>query len=343
MKRSGRKKKLSRSALAAIITSAVSAALIAALLILNAFIPVRYLTAYTVKADKNAEGQLRVTFIDVGFGESALIELPDGKVALIDGGDGSYPNQLKLLKTLNSRGIDRIDNLVCTSVKKEHCGGLSEILRYKKVGTAFIPYCANTRITDEYRACVNALEESGAERVIACVGEGFYGEDYFFTFLSPSSYLNSNSEYAAMNANPDKENTDNASAVCWLQYGEAKFAFTSDARSGALGRAIADYAAHKQLGEAYCPFAGRSAELEGCTVVTVAGHGGEKNVCAQWYDLLRPEYAVVAVGKNYGGYPSAIALSDPTGVGAELYFTDESGNITFTVNTGGLSVTAEKE
>lgn len=343
MKKSGNKKKLSKSALAAIITSAVVVTFVAALLILNAFIPVRYLTAYTVKSAKNKSGELRVTFIDVDFGESVLLELPDGKTALVDGGDGAYPNQLKLLKTLNSRGIDSIDYLVCTSVKKEHCGGLKEILQYKTVKSAFTPYCANTRLTDEYRAFIVALGDKKVDSKIACVGEGFYGEDYFFTFLSPSNYLNGNSEYASMNANPDKENIDNASAVCWLECGGVKFAFSSDARGGALERVVADYSAHKQLGEAYCPFAGRSVALEGCSVVTVAGHGGEKNAYAPWYETLKPEHAVVNVGKNYGGYPSAIALSDPLGVGAKLYFTNESGNITFTVNSDGLCVAAEKE
>ncbi len=342
MKNGRRNKKLSVHALAAIITSAVAVALIAALLILNAFIPVRYLTAYTVKSTKNRVGELRVTFIDVDFGESILLELPDGKTALIDGGDGAYPNQMKLLKTLNSRGIDRIDYLVCTSVKKEHCGGLKEILQYKDVRSAFIPYAKNVRLTEEYHAFITALEQESAEKHIACVGEGFNGENYFFTFLSPSSYVNPESEYSEMNAEPDKENIDNASAVGWLECGGIKFAFTSDARGGALERVVGDYSAHKALGEAYCPYAGRSVELENCSVVTVAGHGGEKNAYSPWYDMLKPAHAVVSVGKNYGGYPSAIALSDPIGVGAKLYFTNESGNVTFTVNGGGLGVAAER-
>ncbi len=333
-----KRKKLSKTALTAIIFSSLAALAVAVLLIVNAFIPVKYLSAYTVRADKNINGQLRVTFIDVGFGDSTLIELPDGKVALIDGGDGGYSNQLKLIKTLNAHGIDYIDYLVCSSVKKEHCGGLAELIKLKGVGTAFIPYCKNERITQEYRAFVIELRGKNIPQKIASVGEGFAGNGYFFTFLSPSNYLNPLSEYELMNATPDKENIDNASAVCWLECFGKKFAFCSDVRSGALERVIADYNTNKQLGGKYCPFNGNGVVLEGCDVVTVAAHGGEKNAYAPWYKLLQPKHAVVSVGVNYGGYPSAMALSNPTGVGAKLQLTSEGGNISFFVTEQGLIV-----
>lgn len=334
-KRKGRK--LPKYALVAIIISAIAAAIIIALVTVNAFIPVRYLSAYTVTANKNTPGQLKVTYIDVGFGDSALIELPDGKTALIDGGDGSYPNQLKLLKTLNEHGVDYIDYLVCSSVKKEHCGGLAELIKLKGVGKAFIPYCKNQRITDEYHAFITALEDKNIPSEIANVSQGFDGEDYFFTFLSPSNYQNPNSEYTGLNTNPDKVNTDNASAVCWLESYGKSFAFCSDVREGALSRVIADYKLQKQLGNPFCPYNGNAVELESCNVSTVAAHGGEKNACAEWFSLLKPEYAVVSVGLNYGGYPSAISLSNPTGVGAHLFLTSESGNVEFCVTAQGLT------
>lgn len=332
-----KRRKLTASAIVAIVIFSVAAAITIALLIVNAFIPVRYLSAYTVSSVKNRQGQLKVTYIDVGFGDSTLIELPDGKVALIDGGDGAYPNQLKLLKTLNEHGVDYIDYLICSSVKKEHCGGLTEILQFKGVGCAFIPYCNNDRITDEYHAFTSTLKAKDIPTKIANVSEGFDGENYFFTFLSPSIHLNPNSEYTALNTNPDKEKIDNASAVCWLECFNKKFVFCSDVRSGALDRVIADYKLQEEQGNAYCPYNGNSVVLKDCTVTTVAAHGGEKNVCAEWFELLTPEYAIVSVGLNYGGYPSAFALSDPTGVGAEVFLTSESGNVQFCVTQQGLT------
>ncbi|MGN1373071.1 MAG: ComEC/Rec2 family competence protein [Candidatus Coproplasma sp.] len=330
-----KRRKLSVSAIVTIVILAIFAVLTIALLIVNAFFPVRYLSAYAVKADKNERGQLRVTYVDVGFGDSTLIELPDGKTVLIDGGDGSYPNQLKLLKTLNSHGVEYIDYLVCSSVKKEHCGGLTEILQLKGVGCAYIPYCLNERVTDEYYAFISALNEKDIPNVIADVSTGFEGEDYFFTFLSPSSYLSPESEYSALNTNPNDENIDNASAICWLDCLGKKFVFCSDVRSDALNRVIADYNLQKSLGNDFCPYNGKGVLLEECDVSTIPAHGGKKNACVEWFDLTKPQYAVVSVGLNYGGYPSAIPLSNATGVGAQILLTSESGNVEFCVTGQG--------
>ena len=185
----GNRIKLRKSVVTLIVTAAVLISLIIALLITNLFVPVKYLSAYTVKPHTNERGTMRVNYIDVGFGDCTLIELPDGKNVLIDGGDGAYSNTLHILKYLNGRGVDKIDWLICTSVKSEHCGGLAEIVKYKDVGYAYIPYCRNARITGEYNSFKAALERKKVRYSYACVGEGIEGGDYFLTFLSPTNYL----------------------------------------------------------------------------------------------------------------------------------------------------------
>ena len=123
-----KKMEFSRGRVAAIITAAVVGLLVIVLIVINIFIPIKYLSAYFVGKDEREEDTLRVTFIDVGYGDSTLCEFPDGKVMLIDGGDGSYANNLAILTVLNERGVDTIDYLVCTSVLGEYCGGLDEVI-----------------------------------------------------------------------------------------------------------------------------------------------------------------------------------------------------------------------
>lgn len=337
------KGKLSKKVITVIVTAATAAVLLAAILITNIFIPVRYLTAYCVGKNPNAEGTLRISFIDVDFGDSTLIELPDGKTVLIDGGNGAYPNTLNLLRVLNANGVDRIDYLICTSVKKEHCGGLYELLHYKEVGFAYIPYSTNTRITAQFHAFVTELNARKIEYDYACGGEGIIASDssYFLTFLSPLSPLNANSEYAVMNANPTAENIERASAVCWLEYAGVSFALTSDIYADGLKRIVEDYNVSASLGEPYCMFRGRSVNLENCTFVTVPCHAGENNTYAPWYDLTKPEQAVVSVGKSFANYPSVKALSDVCNYCAPLY-TMYDGTVTVTVNADGYKITTEK-
>lgn len=337
-----RTKGFTKGTLAVIITSLVICLVFAALLILNTFIPLKYFTSYAVKAHKNEEGNMRVTFIDVGFGESILVELPDGRNMLIDGGSGSYKNNLSLLEAINRRGIKVIDYLVCTSVKDEHCTGLAEIVKYKTVKKAFVPNVNNTRITDEYHSFISAVNKKNIPTEIACVSAGEEGDDYFFTFLSPSDYRSPQSEYTVLNGEPTNANIERASAMVWLEYGGTSFAFVSDARADTFKRVVEDYKLHEALGTPYCALGEHSVVLPECDVVSVACHGGEDNTYAPWYDLVKPKEAVVNVGENYSTYPSAMALSDVCQYAQPLY-TMYDGNITFIVNADGYTVLKEKK
>lgn len=313
--------------------------LIISLLITDIFIPVKYLTAYFVKPHKNEKGTLRVSFLDVDFGDCTLIELPDGKNVLIDGGDGDYSHTLHILKFLNSRGVDKIDWLICTSVKSEHCGGLAELVKYKDVDFAYIPYCLNTRITREYRSFITALESENVSYAYACVGEGVVSDGgYFFTFLSPTNYLSPDSEYAALNSAPNRANIENASAAVWLEYQDISFAFVSDIRADGLKRIVEEYAASVAANQPYCAVGGKSVKPDvGCNILTAPAHGGEDNTYAPWYDLTKPEQVIISVGKSYAGYPSNKALSDICNYCQPLY-TMYDGDVTVTVKDGGYKI-----
>lgn len=338
VKRSDRGK-LSKGTVGVIAVCIMAALFLCAVLITNAFIPVKYFTSYCVKGNGNTQGTLRVSFIDVDFGDCILLELPDGKTALIDGGDGAYPNENRILRFLNSRNVKTVDYLICSSVKKEHCGGLAEIIKYKNVKYAYIPYCRNERITKEYHAFTSALKKSKIEYSYACAGGNIVGENYYLAFLSPADYRNPLGAYAKLNDDPTAANIDNASAVIWLQYGSTSFVFTSDIRAEGLKQIMSDYEIACKLDEDYCAAGGFSVKLELCDIVSVPAHGGADNTYAPWYDLIQPECAVVSVGKNFAGLPSKEAVSDASAY-CSPYFTSESGDITITVGDGYTVTTA---
>lgn len=337
VKRKSAGRRITKGVIGVIAVCVTATVFLAAVLITNAFIPVKYFSAYCVKGRDNQAGTMRVSFIDVGFGDSALIELPDGKTALIDGGDGSYANQLHLLRFLNSKSVSIIDYLICTSVKNEHCGGLAEILKYKKVGRAYIPYCKNTRITDGYYAFTAQLVKQNIPVSYACMGEDVCGENYFLTFLAPYNYQNPLGAYSELNKNPTSANMENASAVVWLKYGDTAFAFTSDIRADGLKRILTEYENAKAVGKPFCSVGNFSVRLEDCKVVTAPAHAGAGNTYAPWYDIIKPEQTVVSVGKNFSDYPSRKALSDISAYCNPL-ITSENGDLIFTVGVNGYAV-----
>lgn len=337
-----KKHRLSKRWIVALATVLLALAVCLVLVIVNTYLPLRYFTAYAVRRDANEDGVLRVTYIDVGFGDSILIELPDGKTALIDGGNGEYSNNNEILRVLNSHGVDKLDYLICTSVKNEHCGGIAEIIKYKKVEKAFLPYCKNKRITDGFRTAVNAAEECGATVEYSAVGKGIDGggAGYFLTFLSPVDYSSPGSDYIGLNTDPNSENIDNASAVIWLSYLGKGFLFTSDARTEKYKKIVEEYECCRLLEQPYCKLGDFEVKLEECVAVTAPCHAGKSNTCAKLYEALRPESAVVSVGKSFADYPSAEAVADICNF-CKPYYTMYDGNITATVSAAdGFKIAA---
>lgn len=81
---------------------------------------------------------LRVTFLDVGQGDGALIDMPDGRLMAIDVGGapngGPDPGERVVSPMLRARRRDFIDWLVITHPHPDHHGGLSAVLDTTRVG-----------------------------------------------------------------------------------------------------------------------------------------------------------------------------------------------------------------
>ena len=79
----------------------------------------------------------RVTFLDVGQGDSAVIELPDGQTVLIDGGaryERFDMGRGVVAPFLWNRGITHLDHVIGTHDQLDHVGGLIWVLRHIPVG-----------------------------------------------------------------------------------------------------------------------------------------------------------------------------------------------------------------
>jgi competence protein ComEC len=84
---------------------------------------------------------LRVTFLDVGNGDAALIEAPDGRRLLVNAGYGNEDysaGRAKVEPFLHARGIDRLDVLCITSADAGAAGGAPYIIENVPLGELWI-------------------------------------------------------------------------------------------------------------------------------------------------------------------------------------------------------------
>jgi competence protein ComEC len=81
---------------------------------------------------------LRVTFLDVGQGDSAVIEAPGGATMLIDGGgtrDSAFDTGARIVEPfLRARGISRVDVVALSHPHPDHLNGLLRVLDRFDVG-----------------------------------------------------------------------------------------------------------------------------------------------------------------------------------------------------------------
>ena len=317
------KKKLSNRRSAFIISIAVAVAILSAILITNIFIPIKYLSAYlNLSTDKPATGEMRMSCIDVGDGECTLIEFPDGKVALFDGGNGSYNSQLKIFKKLNASKINKIDYLFCASSSARLCGGLAEIVKYKEIGEIFAPVYKNTGVTDAYRNFINQARKKNKTINECRYGAGAYSEEYgyYFCVLYPPKSV------------PGSVDNINSSAI-WISYGGTNVLLLGDLSSSEL----------IDLSDAYAiggfEINGRKIVLEDCNVVKLPS-GMENDIAFnRLCDLISPETAILST--NVGSAPSAVT-NDVNYLYDYVYRTSIDGTVTLSISGGNYEVKKER-
>jgi len=84
------------------------------------------------------KGNLAVHFVDVGHGDCTVVQLPDGKVAVIDGGhEYYYPRVKRYIRERIKPKNNRIDYVINTHPHDDHLAGLLLLMEDFRVGKFF--------------------------------------------------------------------------------------------------------------------------------------------------------------------------------------------------------------
>lgn len=260
-----------------------SAAAAAALLILPAAVP----------PEKEGAALLRATFLSVGQGDSALVELPGGKTMLVDGGGTNSPDfdvgERVVAPFLRTRGISRIDYMVLSHAQHDHMGGLPFIAKNFEVGEFW------WNGDGGLGALGDALVEKGVPiRTIKASTPPVKAGGAAIEFFSPR-------EGSPLDRN------DN-SLVFRISHGRRSILFTGD---------IGEKAERLITGQDI------SAD-----VLKAPHHGSRYSSSGAFLSAVGPSAVVVSAGrKNRFGFPHGEALSRYEEAGAEVLRTDAHGAV----------------
>ena len=89
---------------------------------------------------------MRMSVINVGYGDAILMEMTDGFTILLDGGSSldeefaGDPFRIRSIDYLKKQGISQIDLLLISHIHEDHVCGLEQVVKEIPVGRIGIPY-----------------------------------------------------------------------------------------------------------------------------------------------------------------------------------------------------------
>ena len=242
------------------------------------------------------DGRLHVYFLDVGQGDAILVQTPDGRQVLIDGG----PNPTTLLNELSAvmPFWDRsLDLVMLTHPDGDHLTGLLAVLDRYKVGRVL-----HTSLTDATPLAASwrdRLAKSRIPRTIAQRGMRIQVGDVALTVLHPGSK-------PLTGAASDNNNA----IVLRVDYGPTSLLLTGDAESEAEADML----------KAELPL---QADL-----LKIGHHGSNGSTSTPFLMAVTPRMAVIQVGaENSFGHPAPEVLKRLMDARAEILRTDRNGRI----------------
>jgi beta-lactamase superfamily II metal-dependent hydrolase len=250
---------------------------------------------------------LTIHFIDVGQGDSILVQAPNNHEMLIDAGPTEAGS--KVSSYTRSLGINDLEIVTMTHPHDDHIGGMSQILNDITVDEIIENGDPYTTVTTK-----NLYNLINQKRIPVRIVK--YGD---YLNLDPSiniSVLNpQNSFFSDVNEN---------SIVLKITKGKVTFLLEGDAGNAAENYMMSHGA------------------ILNADILKVGHHGSSSATGTAFLAAVTPEVSVIEVGAgNSYGHPTAQTLNRLSQVGSKIYRTDINGNIVVTSDGNTYTVIPE--
>lgn len=257
---------------------------------------------------------LTATFLDVGEGESAVFESPQGRAFMVDTG-GTFDNSFDIggkiiVPALLKNGIRRLDAIFITHPHSDHINGIISIIKNISVGEIYVGECFSKNDFVLLKEINKEARERGT--IVSKVYSGFRKkfDEVEITVLYPEK----------SDCISGFGNINNISLLMSVSYSGRKVLLTADAEKEAINKIME-----------------RGIDIK-CDVVKIAHHGGRTSAVKSFYKLTGAKYAVISAGyNNRFNHPSPEMLEIIDTLGMKEFRTGLDGAVRIELSVKGLA------
>jgi len=252
---------------------------------------------------------LRVTVLDVGQGNAALLELPGGHNLLVDGGgfsDNAVFDTGKMIVApfLWRKKIKTIDTILLSHANSDHLNGLIYIAEHFNVKRAITNHEPSR--SKGFRRFISVLKKNGiAHPRFQALERKFAINNVALQILHPEN------DFIVRNEHEAWRNLNNNSIVLKVVFGKHAFLFPGDIM--AMGEKALVYSKGGVLKS---------------DVLLVPHHGSATSSTAFFLSHVNPKTAIISAGwKNRFGFPNEKVLGRYETMDCSVYRTDVHGAV----------------
>ncbi|MDP3998964.1 MAG: MBL fold metallo-hydrolase [bacterium] len=259
------------------------------------------------------DGKLHLVFCDVGQGDAIYLKSPSGYEVLIDGGPDD--RVLSCLSAHRPFYDKEIDVVVSTHPEADHLTGLVDVIKRYKINHLFVENIINpSAVFGKFRQAV--ADEKGLKIYNPKAGDRLKLGEVEVNFYWPKEAVGEKRIWRkdlisvspqVLGASDAGGEFNNYSLVFNIKYHGFLALQTGDAENQILTEAGVS---------------------SGSTVLKVPHHGSRKALTKEIVDFLKPQLAIISVGKgNHYGHPAPETLKILEDSGIKTLRTDKDGAI----------------
>jgi competence protein ComEC len=251
----------------------------------------------------------RATFLDVGQGDAAVVELAGGRVLVVDAGGfpgSDFDTGAAIVEPcLRARKIQRVDVVVMSHAHPDHAAGLAHLVRTFAPGELW--WSGHGGEGPAWEALVLALRDTGTPVRVLRAGD-------WIPDFPEVDVLHPPAGWSAPSLN-------DGSLVLRVRVGTAAVLLTGDAERAAEEAMLV------------------RADALGAAVLKAPHHASRTSSAAPFVRAVGPAAAVMSLGAdNRFGHPAPEVTARYVRAGVDVYRTDRCGAVTVTPAPDGLRI-----